>query len=256
MDAGAAHTYDLNLLKTSLEKWRRSPGLRLVYGDIYRAIRQAMIPGPSLELGSGIGMIKEHIPGVVTSDVEKTLYADRKISCYAISREPAAWSNLIALDVLHHLRRPMDFFQSAAHALAENGRIILAEPAATPFGRFFYSRFHHEPLDLPAAAPPCLFDSPPSGEIFANMAMAHAIFIKHRIQTEKELGRMGLRRRLLLYRDFLAYPLSGGYSKPQLLPAFMLKALLALERKLPQPFLRFWALRLFIVVEKSPPDGL
>jgi hypothetical protein len=49
--------------------------------------------------------------------------------------------------------------------------------------------------------------------------------------------------------DFLAYPLSGGFHNPSLYPHFLYEALMHLERLL-QPFNRFMAFRLFVVLEK------
>ena len=44
--------------------WRQRPLLRKVYGHFYQLIRRALtpIPGPIVELGSGIGAAKEFIP--------------------------------------------------------------------------------------------------------------------------------------------------------------------------------------------------
>ena len=249
-------TYDLGLLEKSEHKWKHSAGLRTVYHSLFDEMLSCMVPGPSLELGSGIGNLKECIHSVITSDLVKTRYVDLACSAYAIPppEQPAddpRWANILAMDVLHHLCRPMDFFKSAADVLRPGGRIILIEPAATPFGRLFYTLFHSEPIAPGKIAPPFVLPpDTPDGQ-FANMGMALSLFKKHRRACLQGLDELGLRLSQIRYRDLLAYPLTGGYSGPQLSPAFLLKGLLRLESHLPQWILRQLALRMVVVIRKE-----
>lgn len=240
-------TYDLALLDRGLAKWRRSPALRAVYGEIFLAVRRLLAPGRTLEIGSGIGVAREFLPDLTTSDIASTAFVDRAISAYAIP--PEAWGNILAFDVLHHLREPLRFFASAAAALAPGGRIILAEPAGTPGGRLFYRCCHHEPCHPAAVVAPYRFPAARDGS-FANMGMAHALFGRSRPEFEAELRARQLRIAQVTYRDLLAYPATGGFSRPALLPARVLRGLLAIERRLPQPLLRLLALRMVVVLEK------
>ena len=240
-------TYDLSLLDNSLAKWRGSTALRTVYADIFTAMRQNLAAGSILEIGSGIGMARDYFPGVVLSDVRATPYVDRAISAYEIPREN--WDNIIAIDTLHHLREPLRFLESAAAALAEGGRIILAEPAGTPGGRWFYHWFHHEPC-LPREVPADFRFTSGGDGAFANMGMAYVLFQTRRAALAAELKRCGLRLVSVRYRDLLAYPATGGFSRSALLPAPVLRSLLALERWLPQTLMRVLALRMIIVMEK------
>ena len=247
-------TYDLSLLRKSEEKWEKSEGLRLVYGSMYASIQDHMVEGDSLELGSGIGGIKAFIPDVVTSDLAKTPYVDCVCSAYEISpsdtSDQGKWANIIAVDVLHHLRQPLAFFEEASRMLEQGGRILLMEPAGTPFGRLFYSLFHQEPISPKDIVPPFEFQ-PNQGPVeFANMAMGTSLFVQHRSRVEKALAEVDLELAALQFRDLLAYPLTGGYSSPQMLPTPFLKGVLSLEKRLPQWILRWMALRVLIVVEK------
>ena len=243
-------TYDLSLLERSAAKWQASPALRTVYGDIFGAMRQALAPGRVLEIGSGIGVAREYFPGLVASDVMVTPYVDRAISAYAIPLE--SWGNIIALDVLHHLQEPLRFLESAATGLAVGGRLILAEPAGTVGGRLFYRLFHREPCRPAEVLSPFRFATDADGE-FANMGMAHALFGGEQPEVDACLRACGLRLVSVRYRDLLAYPATGGFSWPALLPAPVLRGLLAVERGLPQALLRFLALRMIVVLEKNHP---
>lgn len=249
---GTDETYDLGLLAQSDRKWRASSGLRFVYGRIYARMKRVMADGPSLELGSGIGNGKEFIPDLVTSDLETTDYVDRAVDAYAIPEEPGGWGNILGLDVLHHLRFPMVFLQSSANALRAGGRIVLTEPAATPLGILFYRAFHPEPIKLAEIQPPFAFPREANGEeAFANMAMGVGMFERFRHPIGQQLANLGLEIVQVAYSDTFAYPLTGGYSKPQLMPTPILKALAGIEDILPGAFFRWIGLRMIIVIEKS-----
>ena len=256
-EANPPITYDLALLEASKDKWLRSEGLRTVYGSIFQSIRQRMVEGPSLELGSGIGNLKDCIPEVITSDLVKTGFVDTACSAYDIILPEEAglsgkWANIIAMDMLHHLCQPMDFFRSAAEVLQPGGRIILVEPAATFFGRIFYTLFHQEPIKPSLIQPP--FEMEPDNDQgeFANMGMGVSLFRLNKDACHDSLTAMGLEVCEISYRDLLAYPLSGGYSGPQLAPAGLLRFLLAMERFIPKTLLSYLALRMIIVIQKVP----
>lgn len=240
-------TYDLTLLEQSLAKWKNSPALQTVYADIFSAMRRALAPGRTLELGSGIGLARDYIPDLVTSDIVATRFVDRAVSAYEIPSE--GWGNLIAFDVLHHLQEPLRFFASASRALAVGGRIVLAEPAGTPGGRLFYRCFHHEPCRPEIVQPPFLFPAEADGS-FANMGMAHALFGRYRRHVESRLNELGLKVVAVNYRDLLAYPATGGFSHRAILPALFLRGLLGLEQLLPQFLLKLTALRVMVVMQK------
>lgn len=245
----AEQTYDLSHLGGSAAKWRDSAALRAVYGDILRRMQAGCVPGATLEIGSGIGVAREICPDWVLSDVVVTPHVNRAVSAYEIPAE--AWGNIVAFDVLHHLREPLRFFVSAAAALRPGGRIVLAEPAGTSGGCLFYRMFHPEPCRPAEIQPPYVFPADADG-LFANMGMAHALFGRERSRFEPILRDMGLSLVSVQYRDLLAYPATGGFSKPALLPAPVLRALLVLESALPQFLLRRVALRMIVVLEKAP----
>jgi SAM-dependent methyltransferase len=245
-------TYDLTLLDQSQAKWKRSGVLRLLYRDLFGASLSEMILGETLEVGSGIGVIHEFYPDVVTSDVAKTPYVDQSVSCYEIAQTSGkSWDNILALDVFHHLQRPLDFLASAGEALRPGGRIILNEPAATSWGSLFYRRFHHEPCDRRRVLPPYEFPADDAAGHFSNMGMAVALFEDRWVETERFLEAKGLQLKKKYYRDLLAYPATGGFSRPQLLPTFAFQPILKLERMLPQSLMRLIGLRIVIVLEKT-----
>ncbi len=250
-------TYDPGLLEGHRARWEQSAALRWVYGRIFRAVERRRVAGPSLEVGSGIGVSKDFLPGIVTSDIVATPYADRVVSAYAIpdAEGGGGWANIIAVDVLHHLVRPFEFFRSAAERLRPGGRIVLVEPAATPWGRLFYSSFHHEPIRLAPLRPPFVFEPDTADGSFANMAMATALFERYGPEVDRRLGALGLRRLEIRYRDCLAYPMSGGFSRRSPVPPCLIRAVGGVEDRLPGWFFRLAGLRAVVVLERAEGQG-
>jgi SAM-dependent methyltransferase len=245
-DLSIEETYELDLLQGSLSKWRSSLGLRKVYGAIYERMRQFAEEGSWLEVGSGIGVASEFLPRVVKSDIAETGHVDRVVDAYAIPQEN--WDAIFGLDVFHHLRQPRRFLDSAAEALKPGGRLILAEPAATPLGCIFYGLCHHEPMRKELVQPPYEFPLEADGS-FANMAMATVLLAGEVDEVEAVIGPRW-RRVECVHSDLLAYPFSGGFSRPQMLPTFLIAGLIAVEKKLPQWLMKRLGLRVTIVLER------
>lgn len=244
-------TYDLSLLTRSAERWRTAPGLRCYYRDLLQDVLGRRTSGPTLELWSGIGAIREIDADVITSDVAATPYVERVVSAYAIEEAGRLWGAIVAVDVLHHLCEPLRFLRSAAESLVDGGRIVLAEPAATLGGRWFYRWCHHEPCRPDELSAPWVFEgSGDSGE-FANMGMGWALFVRDRVATEARLREFGLRLVDVRFRDGLGYPSTGGFSRGQLLPTALIRGVIRVERWLPQWLWRGMGLRMIITIEKG-----
>lgn len=134
------------------ECWDRKPLLRAAYRGFHEEIRRRLAPGPGLtvELGSGIGMIKETIPDCITTDLFPNPWVDQTEDAYALSFADSSVSNLILFDVWHHLEYPGSAMAEFARVLAPEGRVILFEPAALSLlGRLVFGLFHHEPIHAP-----------------------------------------------------------------------------------------------------------
>lgn len=254
MQRAAEITYDLDLLKQSRTAWDRSKGLQYFYGDLYGEVAQRTGTGSILEIGAGIGVGKNFLKDLVTSDVVQTPYVDRAMSAYQIAppEDDSEWGTIFAIDVLHHLKYPLRFFASAAEVLKDSGQLILIEPSATFGGCLFYRLFHHEPIRPKEILPPFEFEANGANGSFANMGMAEGLFGRYRSEIDQRLREIGLRCRKLTFRDTFSYPLTGGYSRPQIAPTSLLRKLVQLERLLPQWFFRSFGLRVVIVIEKLP----
>ncbi|MGB0370679.1 MAG: class I SAM-dependent methyltransferase [Opitutales bacterium] len=249
-EAPEEFTYDLALLDRSYAKWKSSPSLRWIYGQFYQRAKAHAKGARILELGSGIGRIKDFWPTVTTSDLIKTEYVDCAVSAYEIS-ESGHWDTIFALDVLHHLRAPLKFFESVSRALRPGGRLVLIEPSATIGGKLLYRLFHHEPCLPELIQPPFEFAPNESGGGFANMGMGVGLFRNFRSEVDGTLQKIGLRVVDESYHECLAYFVTGGYSRNALAPMWVIQSLHKIEAMFPQVIAQFLCNRMTVVLESS-----
>jgi len=230
--------------------WERKPLLKQLYGDFYRLIQLNLSDASGLivELGSGIGAIKNFIPDCITTDIFPNPWIDRVENAYRLSFETGTVSNLVLLDVFHHLEYPGTALNEFRRVLAVAGRVLLVEPYAGLVGKTVYGLFHHEPLKLNSEITwdaPCDFD-PDRTSYYAAQGNASRIF------CSGAFGGLLEGWRIVTFRRFscLAYLASGGLSKPQLYPTNLLPLLRAADRTL-SVWPTIFGARMFVVLEKQ-----
>src|ERR1051325_6212287 len=85
-----------------------------------------------LEIGSGTSPLKQFLPNVITSDVLDLDHVDLVFDCHEIGNMRAIKEescDVITLtNVLHHMRSPIAFLNSAASKLKSSGKVIATEP--------------------------------------------------------------------------------------------------------------------------------
>src|ERR1700675_511333 len=88
--------------------WKEKKVLRRAYAKLYDAIRDKLTKtqGLTVELGSGIGAIKEFIPEAITTDLFENPWLDKVEDAYRLSFPDHSVANLIWFDVFHHLEFP------------------------------------------------------------------------------------------------------------------------------------------------------
>ena len=64
------------MLECQMQAWNRKPALRMLYVEWFNEIRSHLVPGITLEIGCGIGRLKEYIPGLFSVDIVKTPWTD------------------------------------------------------------------------------------------------------------------------------------------------------------------------------------
>ncbi|MEK9969406.1 MAG: class I SAM-dependent methyltransferase [Ferrovibrio sp.] len=227
--------------------WEDKAVLRAVYAAYHQRIRQACGPGRTLEIGAGSGHLRAGLHDCVGMDIVPTPWIDVVGDAHALPFHDGAFANLVMIDVFHHLAYPAAFLREVCRVLQQGGRLIMIEPAATLVSLPILKLFHHE--DMFMRVDP-FADGPQTGPdpADANMALPHLVFVTHRRRlTDMFPGLVMLRRS---WFDLWAYPLSGGFQRWSLLPASLVRPLLALEAKLEPLLGRLLGFRMMVVMEK------
>ncbi|MCE3230774.1 MAG: putative methyltransferase [Alphaproteobacteria bacterium] len=236
------------ILQGHREIWQKKPVLKAIYQDFYDRIVRQVIPGTTLEIGGGTGNLKEYLPEVISTDIIASPWLDCICDAQSLPWKNNSLSNIVAIDVLHHIERPIRFFQEAVRLLHPGGRIILLDPAITPFSWFFYHFIHEEPVILQANP---LEEGPlsPHRQPFdANQAIPTLLFGKYKGAFSKAFPDLHMIENSFM--SLWCYPLSGGFKPWSLIPSFGIKRILQLEKKL-EPYLgQLFGFRLFVVLEK------
>lgn len=235
-------------LNEQLRAWEKRPLLRRLYGDWFKLLgsRLASVAGASIELGSGIGRFHGEFPAVVPTDVEATPWAKDVVDAEALPYGDGTVSNLVLIDVFHHLGRPARFLDEARRVLVPRGRVLILDPYCSPVSTWAYRRFHHEQVELRAPA----FDDDAAiaaEPLASNQARTTLVFFRERRAFEARWPELELveTRRFALF----LYALSGGFSRRQLVPAFLQPPLGVLERLL-APLAPLAAFRCLVVLER------
>jgi hypothetical protein len=127
---------------------------------------------------------------------------------------------IVMTNVLHHFSQPRLFFTEATRCVRSGGVISMVEPWVTPWSRFVYSRFHHEPLEPGARSWELSTCGPLSG---ANDALPWIIFARDRLKFEQEFPdwRIETIKPIMPFR----YLVSGGVSLRSLCPGWSFRAM-------------------------------
>jgi SAM-dependent methyltransferase len=205
------------------EHWEKKKLLQKVYYGFYKLIKSNAdfsVKGNVVELGSGIGKIKDVIPECITTDIFDNPWVDRVENAYKLNFENKTVSNLILFDVFHHLEFPGNAFDEFRRVLNDNGRIIIFDPCMSALGLVSYGLLHHEPISITKEINIYAKDNKEVKEsgYYAAQGNAYRIF-----QKQKKYKTLLNGLDIIKYRKYsaISYLLSGGYSKPQLYPTSM-----------------------------------
>jgi len=239
-----------DLIEKNQEYWNRKPILRTLYGDFYRLIAKQLsnIPdGKIVELGSGLGNIHDVIPECIRTDLFPNPWIDQVENAYQLSFADESVSDLILTDVFHHLKYPGTALNELQRVLRKGGHVIMLEPCISMLGLLVYGVLHDEPIAITKEIEWFASETwkPENIDFYAGQGNATRIFV-----------RSGYRSKLKAWRNVetirlsaIAYTASGGFSKPQLYPTFLLPFIKRLEKVL-DLFPALFATRLLVILEK------
>ncbi|MCI5158090.1 MAG: class I SAM-dependent methyltransferase, partial [Candidatus Electrothrix sp. AUS1_2] len=198
-----------------------------------------------LELGSGGGCLKNIIPDIITSDVQRNKDIHLLLDAKALPFPERSLDAIVMVDVFHHINDVDKFLQESMRCLNEQGRIIMVEPWTTSWSALIYKYIHHEPC-LPESKK---WNFPDSGPLSgANLALPWIVFERDRaLFLEKYCG-------LKINKINLDWPfiylLSGGVSMKTLVPNWSYLFFRRIEMLL-KPIIKHIAMFATIVLEKE-----
>lgn len=239
-----------DLINKNHELWNRKPLLRAAYKDLYQLVEKELSGLPDskiVELGSGLGGIRDVLPNCIRTDLFPFPWIDRIENAYKLSFEDESISDLISTDVFHHLKYPGTALTEFHRVLRPGGRIILLEPCMSLLGLIVYGLLHVEPIAITKKiewlAPADW--SPEHLDYYAAQGNATRIFVGKKYRSQLTEWKSVKTIRL----SALTYAASGGYSGPQLYPTGMYSVVKSFEKIL-NWFPSLFATRLLVVLEK------
>jgi SAM-dependent methyltransferase len=223
------------------------PFLKAIYDEWYAILVRGLPSGEGhvLELGSGAGYMAHFLPELITSEVFYCPGVRMVVDGQRLPFADGALRAILMTNVLHHIPNVRVFIREALRCLRPHGKILMIEPWVTPWSRFVYTRFHHEPFDPESADWSFAGDGPLSS---ANGALPWIIFDRDREKFRAEFPGLLIEQ----VRPFMAfrYLVSGGVAMRSLMPGFTHSLWAGLERALDSQMSRL-GMFAFISVVKS-----
>ena len=225
--------------------WESKYAIRACYRGWLDRLRPFIVPGPSLEVGAGSGDMKSLWPELIATDLVPTPFVDLVADGMRLPVADGSLSNLLVIDLLHHLADPHVFFDEADRVLRPGGRILAIEPYITPLSWLAYRMMHHEDIWLKGYQKPTVRKDPWQG----NLAMANVVF-------GRQLGQWSVRHprlSVMCRRHFsvLDFQLAAGYKPYALVPwRGLYDVCLKLDR-LFDPLGAVIGFRVLLVIEKQ-----
>jgi len=239
-----------DVLKRHKNTWNEKKILRVIYADWYKKIISDLKQGggKTVELGSGSGNFKEFKPDIISSDVDPCEWLDMCFDAHKMPFENGTISNIVMIDVLHHLSDPIRFFEECARVLEKNGRVVMLEPFPSFFSSIIYRIFHPEPF-LKNVEYFEKKEEKNKDPWDSNQAIPWILFFKNIEKWEKKFeNEFKVMRREKL--SFILYPLSGGFENKSMIPEFLIPVFQCIETFL-TPFKSLLAFRCYIIIERK-----
>jgi SAM-dependent methyltransferase len=203
-----------------------------------------------LEIGSGTSPLKRFHSNVVTSDILELDYLDLVFDCHEIDKLAVIEDNSLDVitltNVLHHLKSPIDFLNSAAAKLRPGGKVIATEPYFSVLSSFIFKYLHHEPVDFRISDPE--LDEAGGPLASANIALPWLIFCRRRDWLVRLNENYSMATFSVRAFTALSYMMTGGISRTFPIPGLLYRAIfpvdLALSRYFPRLCASFFTLTL------------
>jgi SAM-dependent methyltransferase len=228
--------------------WARKELLRHFYiSEYFERILRAMPRGRSLEVGAGPGFFAEYHRCDVVTDVAPAPHVDQVVDVHAMPFPDESFDCVVGIDVAHHFYYPAKGLMEIARILRPSGRLILVEPWTGPLG-YFVNKYLHTEDCFPIADPwaPVLTNA--KNAMQGNATIPKSLFFDN---AQSLVEHTGLRTLQVSPFSCLGFLSTGGFTRWSL-PKVIGRAIIKLDRKVPDSLLRYLAMKVFIVAERVP----
>ena len=208
-----ARTKNIILKKSSIRYFYQQS-----YQRYKRWLNMTVKDGQAIELGSGVGFVKEYIPELITTDVVSYPGLDQILDATDMPYDNESLRFICMLNVFHHISDVEKFLDEAQRCLKSKGKIHIIDQHAGFFGRFVFKYLHHENFD-PNALDWSFCSLDPVSD--ANGALAWIVFQRDQDIFKKKFPSL----EIIEYRPHtpLYYWLSGGLKDWSLLNKNMIR---------------------------------
>lgn len=246
----------LEKIESNKKAFESKKVLQRIYGRYFSLIEKEMaFPfRKTVEIGCGAAFFKRFLPVIQSADIVESTYADLVCDGHQLPFKTASLSNVVLIDVFHHLQFPKYFLEEAHRALQTGGKLILLEPFVSPLSYLIYKYFHEESFSfkenpfIPESSNQTEKLSVSTSPYTGNQAVSRILWETVSRHHNRLMG-FSFRCRFL---DIFAYPATGGFSKPQLLGDSLLTKIYSIETKLSEKLpLSLLAFRILIVASKE-----
>ena len=220
--------------------------LGVLYKEWYELILHQLSEsdGMTLELGCGASFMDKIIKNVTKSDVFINSNTDLKIDAMEVGLKfENKISNLILVNVFHHISNPELFLRSAEKSLLSKGRIIMIEPSNNIWSRLVYKLVGHEKFDTKQIN--WAFESR-DPLLDSNQALSWIIFNRD-YEKFKNLFPMFSLIKIKAFMP-ISYLISGGHSYNTKISRITIKIIRKIERIL---FDKYFGMFNLICIEKK-----
>jgi len=184
-------------------------GLNNFYNKCYNVYFECLDKTPkaglAIELGAGLGFVKQSIPEILTTDVIPYPGLDQIVDATSMPYEENSIRFIGMINVFHHIPRVQDFLSEAQRCLVPGGRICIVDQHPGLFSKYIYKYLHKENFDDTATDWNFQSRNP---LLDANGALAWIVFIRDLNKFESAYPHLKIES----YRIHtpLMYWLSGG----------------------------------------------
>ena len=188
-----------------------------LYGRLGNIVEGRHGHGAIIEIGSGPGLVKYFIKGVITTDIDCAVSPDLCADARYLPFSNGSVAGILMKDSLHHLPDVEKFLDEAQRVLTDGRIVAIIDPYWGFLARFVYKYIHQEKYD--PTCPTWSFNS--SSQWDSNQALSFLILRGDRDKLDQQWPIFELEEHCpLLGPSFL---LSGGVSHRTSIPCSCLK---------------------------------